>query len=236
MCKFWSAILTREGKVLWDRNMSSHEELIRKNNLNDGELKNRGFVRIEITPKDITSKKKGDWSYKVDEPSTIPDWYQNDPLAQEKIVWKEWKMAMEETLWKLQLDKLQAIIDGIKAIKYLDCHGEVDPSWHLYYGKTWVAARVAAWDAAGDAAWDAAGDAAGVDARVAAGDAAGDAAGAPARYAAGAAAWDAAGDAARAAAWDVARAAAWDVARAAAGDAARAAQNQHLIEILGIEE
>ena len=151
MCKFWSAILTREGKVLWDRNMSSHEELIRKNNLNDGELKNRDFVRIEITPKDITSKKKGDWSYKVDEPSTIPDWYQNDPLAQEKIVWKEWKVAMEETLWKLQLDKLQAIIDGIKIIKYLDFYGEIDPSWHIYYGKTWDAARAAARAAARDA-------------------------------------------------------------------------------------
>ena len=51
-------------------------------------------MRIEITPKDIFSKKKGDWSYKVDEPESIPDWYQNDPLAQEKIVWKEWQAAI----------------------------------------------------------------------------------------------------------------------------------------------
>ena len=202
MCKFWSCILTREGKVLWDKNITSHEKLVGTNGLKDAKLKNRDFVRIEITPNPplgITSRSRSDWTYKIDEEGTLPDWYANDEMRMAALVWNEWEKAMAETLWKLQLDKLTDLINDIKSIKYLDMHGEVDPSWHIYYGKDWDAARAAARAAAGAAARAAA--------RAAAWDAARNAVGAAAGDAAGDAAWDAAGDAA----WN-ARAAAWNAA------------------------
>ena len=67
MCNFWSCILTREGKVVWDKDATSHEDLIKRAGLVDGKLEDRDFVRLEITPKILASKRKSDWVFKVDE-------------------------------------------------------------------------------------------------------------------------------------------------------------------------
>ena len=188
MCKFWSCVLTREGKVLWNKEYNSHEQLINDGKLNDTKLKDRDFVRIEITPKNIFSKKRTDWAYKVDEPETIPCWYEEDLRHFESLVWKEWKKAMSETLWKLNLNAVEEVIQEVKRIDYFDMHGEPDPEWNLTLAPSLDAAWAAARAAAGDAAGVAARDAAGVAAWAAAWDAAMAAAGAAAR----AAAWDAA--------------------------------------------
>jgi len=50
MCNFWSAIITRNGEVLYDKDLTSHEELVKKHHLKDDKLENRDFVRIEIVP------------------------------------------------------------------------------------------------------------------------------------------------------------------------------------------
>ena len=122
MCNFWSAILTRDSRVLWDKNITSHEELISKFNLNDSKLDDRDFVRIEITPQNIASKKKSDWSYNLDEPKTVPFWYANNPLDQEKLVWNEWRKMVKELhesfrLAKINLERQGAIIERVKNMK-----------------------------------------------------------------------------------------------------------------------
>jgi len=208
VCNFWSCVLLRGGKVLWSPKDSSHETLLAEHGISDDKLEDRDFVRLEIAPKNIFSKKKVDWAFNVDEPGTLPKWYSDAPKKWQAVVWREWRKAMMQTLWKLNLAAVRGFIDEINSIHYLDCRGESLPEWHVSYGRTWAAARVAARAAAWDAAWAAARDAAWVAAGAAARDAARDAAGA----AAGAAAWAAARDAA----WAAARDAAW----VAAGDAA----------------
>jgi len=208
MCEFWSAIITKKGKVYWNKNNSSHENLIKNAGLKDNNLEDRSFVRIEITPKNIFSKNKKNWTLKVDEPNTLPEWYSSNTRFYEDILWEEWEKAMQKTLWKLDLDAAKKIIKEIKKTKYLIPDGKPLESWHVSTGKTWEEAREAAEKTAeedalntiGNAAWDAArraaGDAAWGAAEDAAGNAAWDAAWGAARDAAWGAAWDATGDAA----------------------------------------
>jgi hypothetical protein len=227
VCNFWSCVLLRDGKILWSPKDSSHEAILAEHGISDDKLKDRDFVRLEVAPKDIFSRKKADWVFKVDEPGTLPAWYSDSPKKWGALVWKEWRKAMTETLWKLDLSAVEKVIQEVKHVGYFDMHGEVDPEWHMSYGETWGAAGVAAGAAAGGAAWVAAGAAARDAAWTAAGDAARDAAWTAAGDAAGGAAWVAAGAAARDAAWTAAGDAAWtaagDAAWAAARDAAWAA-------------
>jgi len=143
MCNFWTCILTRDLRVLWDRDIKGHEELIAKFKLKDTTLEDCDFVRLEIVPDKLISKKPSDWSYKVDEAGTLPKWYSQHRAAMEAIVWKEWKQAMKKTLWKFDLTIIEKVIKEIKSIPYLKMTGKIDASWHVSYGKTW------------DAAWDA---------------------------------------------------------------------------------
>jgi hypothetical protein len=68
MCKFFSAIIKRDGTILWDKNSNSNEDLIKKDGLSDDKLIDRDFVRVEYTQNDgCFSTKKGEWTYKEDE-------------------------------------------------------------------------------------------------------------------------------------------------------------------------
>jgi hypothetical protein len=235
MCNFFSCILTRTGQVFWDPDITSHEELVNKNKLNDSKLKDRDFVRVEVTPNhrdSFFSRERSGWTIKIDEPGTLPEWYCNDDRRIREIIWTAWEKAMSETLWELRLELIPIQLEELKHIGWFKMAGEKDPSWRYFEATTWAAAWAAAraaagdaawaaaWAAAGDAAWDAARDAAGDAAWDAAGDAAGDAAWAAAWAAARDAAWDAAWDAARDAAWAAAGDAAWAAARDAAWAAA----------------
>jgi hypothetical protein len=216
MCNFWSCVLTREGKVFWSKATSSHETILQENNLKDNKLQDRDFVRLEVHPKtkkDIFSKNPENWEFKVDEPKTIPNWFTQEKMHWESVVWSEWKKAMTQSLWKLSLKPVQDFIASIPQVKFFSMQGKVSASWKMFYGETWGAAWVAAWGAAGVAARVAAWGAAGV--------AAWDAARGAAGGAAGIAAWDAAGVAAGVVARDAARDAAGVAAGGAAGDAAR---------------
>ena len=212
MCNFWTCIITEDGNVHHDPDSSSHETLIKRLKLDDGEadaragkpynaaaINRRKFVRLEITPNPplgIASKRLEDWALKVDEEGTLPEWFTANRPAMEAAAWKAWRKAMSETLWKLHIERLPALIKEIKAIKYFSQNSPPNPEWHMNWNATWDAARTATWDAT----------------------------------------WDAARTAARDATWDAARDAAWnatcDAARTATCDAARDAAWNALIKIL----
>ncbi len=156
MCNFWTCILTSDGKAHYNKDSSSHEELIKKLKLDDGEpdgkpfsaeaIKQRQFVRIEVTPKEtllIASKKPEDWALKVDEEATLPEWFTTSRKAHESAIWKAWAKAMRVTLWKLNIEKLPALIEETKAIKFFSQNSPPNPEWKMHYGKTWDAAWVA---------------------------------------------------------------------------------------------
>src|SRR3990167_9004664 len=120
----------------------------------DDKLENRDFVRIEINPKNLFSKNKKDWSFKVDEKGTLPLWFSENRAKMEEACWKEWKVAMKRTLWKFHLKNLKKTIQKIKKIPYFSMKGKINAEWNLSLAPTWDAARVAAGNAARVAAGD----------------------------------------------------------------------------------
>jgi hypothetical protein len=219
MCKFWSCILTKEMKVLWDKDNSSHDNLISSAKLKDDKLENRTFVRIEVSPKTdigIFSKKRSVWTLKVDEEGTLPLWFSASRKTCEARVWKEWENAMKKTLWKLELEKAEKFIEEVKKIKYFDFHGEIKKEWNVSFGKNLIEAESAAWSAAGSAARSVAGSSAGSAAE----SAAWSMAGSSAESAAVSVAVSVAVSAARSSAESAGRSAAWSMARSVAGLAA----------------
>ena len=76
MCKFYSAIVMRNGDILHNENLMSHEDIIRLYNINDSQINCNKFVRVEYTPdesEDFPDISK--YKLNVDEES-IPDWFE----------------------------------------------------------------------------------------------------------------------------------------------------------------
>jgi hypothetical protein len=212
MCKYFSCIVIKDLRVLWDANNSSHEEVIKKAGLKDDKLQDRDFVRLEMVPnkQGFFTQAEKDWDYKVDEKGTLPEWYSKKEEEIKKKVWLECQKSFKP--YKRQLKEVGKFLLEIPKIRWLDFHGKIDANWHMSFGINLAAARDAVGDAVGDAAGDAVGDAVGDAAWDAARDAVGDAVGDAARGAAWDAARDAVGDAVGDAAGDAARGAAWDAA------------------------
>ena len=80
MCNFWSAIITKNGDVLYDNMTDSHEDIVQKYKLDDSiiEVDKRDFVRIEILPPDgdVFNKELATWEFKIDE-LEAPKWLKN---------------------------------------------------------------------------------------------------------------------------------------------------------------
>jgi hypothetical protein len=100
MCKAFSCLVTKEGKVYWQAGIDSHDELEKKFNLNppltpqyepdDSKI----FARIEIVP---NNKKKHlylypdlAWKLQVDE-RVEPDWLTQNHKDLALVALKEWK-------------------------------------------------------------------------------------------------------------------------------------------------
>jgi hypothetical protein len=85
MCKFYSAIVTREGKLLHNKFLTSHEDLIRLFNCNEG-VRNvsndPNFIRVEFSPENQKYCDINDYKLEVDENST-PIWF--DELLRDTI-------------------------------------------------------------------------------------------------------------------------------------------------------
>ena len=76
MCKFYSAIVMRNGDILHDEHLMSHEDIIGLYNINDSQINCNKFVRVEYTPdesKDFPDISK--YKLNVDEDSA-PDWFE----------------------------------------------------------------------------------------------------------------------------------------------------------------
>ena len=183
MCDFFSGIITMNFEVLTNPNSNHHETMIEKHKLDDSipvDDERRKWVRFEIVPKDLFSKARKDWVFRLDE-SIKPKWFNG---AHEDAVWDYVKRNLVGQPWLVSAGKEVARVKKIKWFKPMK-EPDVDKIFPLAQdlGKAfkirgkikvklirldgvaaWDAARaaagVAAWDAARDAAWDAARDAA----------------------------------------------------------------------------
>ena len=161
MCNYYSCILTRDGTVHDSSDSSSHDDIITANNLDDSKLKDRDFIRIEITPinnMDIFSTDRSDWTLTVDEPHTIPGWYEEDMSSLNERCWKAWENAVQRDIHsKMDVPKMLAMFEEIKAIRWMQNREEPLPKWELFDKRSMAidAARNTVRDAVWDAIWDA---------------------------------------------------------------------------------
>ena len=75
MCKFYSAIVMKNGDLLHNENLMSHEDIIDLFNINDSQTNCNKFVRVEFSPdndSDLPDISK--YKLNVDE-STTPNWF-----------------------------------------------------------------------------------------------------------------------------------------------------------------
>jgi len=156
MCEFWSALVCRDGKIVFDGNDSSHEAALKKTKWKDDKLADRDFVRIEITPPAKLSDDLGEWKFKVDEEGTLPVWYVDSQEKHREAAYKALRAYLDEFNWPEVCD----FVSSLQRINWMKPDGRPLKSWKLFEAETWDAARAAARDAARDAAWDAAGAAA----------------------------------------------------------------------------
>ena len=95
MCQFFSGIIEYKHKgVIYDLDKDSHEDLIKKGNLDDSK-REPNFVRVELLPQDnnIFNHKLDNWKLKIDQ-DFIPNWFDEQKAEKQmkeaiKEVWKE---------------------------------------------------------------------------------------------------------------------------------------------------
>ena len=127
MCNYFSGILTEKGEVLWlKENPVNHEAIVAAHNLKDTELKNRNWVRFEITPKNIdallqvkTRKELNEklrelFVFRWDEERSLPDWVEKNVAKLIVFCWA----ALEESV-KIHLLLGEEFIQELKDKGYV---------------------------------------------------------------------------------------------------------------------
>ena len=78
MCNFFSCIVLKDGQVVWDTNIDSHDELLVMANIKDDTANPAEllFARVEIVPPDgdVFEKDMKKWMLKIDQ-SITPKWW-----------------------------------------------------------------------------------------------------------------------------------------------------------------
>jgi len=96
MCNYFSCIINRKREVLWLKNSSSHEDIIEHFKLDDSKLEDRDFVRIEILPNNsqYPTRDEKDWTLRVDEEYTLPNWFKKTRVQATAKCWFAWKESV----------------------------------------------------------------------------------------------------------------------------------------------
>jgi len=114
MCKAFSCVIKRSGKVYWKLGIDSHEDIISKFKL-DRENKKRNQCAIEISPKNNNYIEPDEWVFKFDD--DCPDWWK---LSHEKACWsahKEWNKQLRKKLYINRLKNLIHPFNDIPMVK-----------------------------------------------------------------------------------------------------------------------
>src|SRR3990167_9510978 len=81
MCNYKSGVITRDGRVFVEMDIDSHEEIIKRHALREGTPADpwANYVSAECLPRrDLLSRKREDWDYRLDERDAKPAWYAED--------------------------------------------------------------------------------------------------------------------------------------------------------------
>lgn len=134
MCNYFSCLVKRNLEIVWDGNLSSHEELVKNAGLKDDKLENREFVRLELMPNEqgFFTQKQEDWVFKVDEKETLPAWFLKNQKVIEEKAWKTCKKSFAP--YKTNLKAVGKFLQEIPKIKWLSFSGKIKASWHMSFG------------------------------------------------------------------------------------------------------
>lgn len=99
MCKAFSCLVTRTGKVYWKLGLDSHDEIREHFKTQDPELRDnkeppeQTFARCEYTPCNNDYLNPDVWKFQIDEPKP-PAWWV--PKLEEKVEkkWRKWKREL----------------------------------------------------------------------------------------------------------------------------------------------
>ena len=195
MCKAFSAVVDRSGKVYWKRGLDSHEEIKKHFKLVDDDANK--LVAIEISPKDdnyyLALQGKQEWKFLFDNDKEIPsvDW---------------WKQSHEKACWhahKTWVKDVNALIDfsylsGIKNPFENEAKMGKEQEKLL---EAWDSVRASVWDSVrnsvGDSVWASVGDSVRASVWASVGDSM----------------WDSVRASVRASVWDSVWASVWDSVR-----------------------
>jgi hypothetical protein len=100
LCEYFSCIITRDLNVHWlKQNPMNHEAIIESTKLDDKKLQDRDFIRIEINPKGPhITRNQDDWTLKIDDERTLPEWYEKNVAKATKACWKAWTESVKINL------------------------------------------------------------------------------------------------------------------------------------------
>jgi len=148
MCKAFSCVIKRSGKVYWKLGIDSHEDIISKFKL-DRENKKRNQCAIEISPKNNNYIEPDEWVFKFDD--DCPDWWK---LSHEKACWsahKEWNKQLRK---KLYINRLKNLIHPFNDIPMV----KKPTKQHIKLLKQWDSVVYSVRDSVGDSVWSSVGD------------------------------------------------------------------------------
>lgn len=96
MCNFLSALILRNGDVLWHPMLDSHTQLHRYYDIPDDAGAIEHVAKAELVPSDETILDPEKWAWKIDEP-TRPSWLDDvEDNARKKLVYEAKKMILVE--------------------------------------------------------------------------------------------------------------------------------------------
>ena len=147
MCKAFSCVIKRSGKVYWKLGIDSHEDIISKFKL-DRENKKRNQCAIEISPKNNNYIEPNEWVFKFDD--DCPDWWK---LSHEKACWsahKEWNKQLRK---KLYINRLKNLIHPFNDIPMV----KKPTKQHIKLLKQWDSVVYSVRDSVGDSVWSSVG-------------------------------------------------------------------------------
>ena len=88
MCNYKSGVITRDGRVFVEMDTDSHEEMVKRHALREGPESDpwANYISVECMPKrDLLSRKREDWDYRLDERDAKPAWYAEDEAHFEEL-------------------------------------------------------------------------------------------------------------------------------------------------------
>lgn len=161
MCKAFSCLIERNGKVHWKLGMDSHSDIVGLAGLNDTEAdRNKlSFARVEITPKNNDYRHPDNWSLHIDEQAQPPWW---SPTHEAKC-WKahrEWCAQLYKIL-DTEKEVVNPFTDITPPTEITDQHIKLLKDWNSVGDSVWDSVRNSVGNSVFDSIGDSIGDSVG---------------------------------------------------------------------------